>query len=132
MEQFDGENGPVLPLAYWPELEESDQWEEWMGGGTWVAREGEDYTSPTDFQEEVRRKAEEANLGVRVRLWEASFVGKGWSTTTVAFRFRARSGVLDFSKPMPAHDEETGEYLGYWWVDGKRVEAPDDTSAPVI
>ncbi|WP_158508464.1 hypothetical protein [Streptomyces sp. CCM_MD2014] len=35
--------------------------------------------------------------------------------------------VLDFSKPLPVFDEESGEYLGYWMgPDGVRVEAPGD------
>ncbi|MEV0690463.1 hypothetical protein [Streptomyces sp. NPDC050388] len=32
---------------------------------------------------------------------------------------------LDFSKPLPVHDEETGEYLGYWMgPDGEKVKEP--------
>ncbi|MBQ0963471.1 hypothetical protein KBY91_19165 [Streptomyces sp. RK23] len=59
-----------------------------------------------------------------------------WVTATANVQPRGTGSgkrmTLDFSKPAPAHDEETGEYLGYWWVDGKRVEAPDDASAPVV
>lgn len=39
---------------------------------------------------------------------------------------------LDFSKPAPAYDEETGEYAGFWWVDGEKVEAPEHASGNEI
>ncbi|MCX5524161.1 hypothetical protein OG342_14990 [Streptomyces bobili] len=48
----------------------------------------------------------------------------------VARVVRPRGKVLDFSKPLPVHDEETGEYLGYWMgPGGVRIEAPDDAVA---
>lgn len=41
--------------------------------------------------------------------------------------------ILDFSKPLPVHDEETGEYLGYWMnPDGSIAEAPERSSGEAI
>ncbi|MEV4879330.1 hypothetical protein OHB31_18705 [Streptomyces microflavus] len=99
LEQFDGEDGPVLPLAYWPELEESDAWDEWMEGGTWVARQGEDFTASEEFQEEACRRAEAANLDVRVM--ERSFTVRSVTYQTVTFQFRPRPEVLDSAGSFP-------------------------------
>lgn len=107
-----------------PTRAESDQWDECderMRGGTWLAKRGEDFTDAEKFRDELWSRAHAANLGVDVV----------WRTDRVIFRFRPfltperKKEVLDFSKPMPARDEETGEYLGYWWLpDGTWIHLP--------
>ncbi|MGY0070214.1 hypothetical protein ACWZEH_26195 [Streptomyces sp. QTS137] len=107
----------------WPTLAESDQWDEWMKGGTWVAKKGEDFTgSAEEFVYGTQRRAMAADLG-----WD-----NVWWPSEVIFRFRyfpAAERDLTFSKPLPAHDEVTGEYLGYWRLpDGTRIELPANVS----
>lgn len=120
--QFKADAG--IALSDRPTIVESDQWDDWMKVGTWLAVKGEDFTGSTEeFQEEVWRRAHVAKLDVDVVCGPPGQVSE-----QVIFRFRKflkpEGKAPDSSKPMPAQDEETGEYLGYWWF-------PDGTWIPI-
>ncbi|MEV0690464.1 hypothetical protein [Streptomyces sp. NPDC050388] len=122
------ERGGKIPLDEWPTIAESDSWDEWMKGGTWVAKKGEDFTdSVEEFGNETWRRATAAKLALDNMWWRSKAI----------FRFRyfpaspgpKKEKILNFSKPLPAHDEETGEYLGYWLMpNGTRIELPAGVS----
>ncbi|MFI6061190.1 hypothetical protein [Streptomyces sp. NPDC051286] len=122
--------GVGIPRDDWPTIAESDSWDEWMKGGTWVAREGEDFTgSAEEFGNEVWRRGEAANLFAEVETRPQPRQAGG----RVVFQFHhlltQEGKVLDFSKPAPVHDAETGEYLGYWFMPGGwRIPLPDGWS----
>lgn len=71
-----------------PVLAESDQWDEWMNGGAWIAFQGEDFTDPREFSEEVIRRAEAAGLGADVSYAAGTTETPGVFYCTVTFRFR--------------------------------------------
>lgn len=116
-DHFEEGGGGQVDSRSWPTIAESDSWDEWMGGGTWVAREGEDFTTDAEeFMEEVRRRSWEANLSVDLHHYRKGSTGY----EAVALRFRYFPP--GFEKPLPVH-------LRYWILpDGREIELPANIS----
>lgn len=87
LDQFK-EDGPILRLDCWFTTAESDQWDEWIKGGTWVAEKGKDFTDMGAFSDEIKSRAEAANLDWEMMQSASLTETPGVFSHTVTFRFR--------------------------------------------